>query len=72
VKIFGEPYDQILRVLDNGAHVCVIPIRGGVFRSVYRTASPAALSNAQSDPVRFAFVSCKSTRDYARDNGYEV
>ena len=72
MKIFGEPYDQTLRVLSGGANVCVVPIEGGVFRSVYTPSNAVALSNAQDDPVRFALVSCKSTRDYAREKGYEV
>lgn len=72
MKIFGEPYDQTLKVLRAGANVCVVPIDGGAFRSVYTPGSAVALANAQDDPVRFVFVSCKSTRDYARDNGYEV
>ena len=52
--------------------MCVVPIDGGAFRSVYTPGSAVALANAQDDPVRFVFVSCKSTRDYARDKGYEV
>lgn len=72
MKIFGNHYDETLRILHAGANVCVVPIDGGAFRSVYTPASSIALANAQEDPVRFVFVSCKNTRDYARDNGYEV
>lgn len=72
MKIFGEPYDQVLRVLDGGGNVCVVPIEGGALRSIYVPSSPVALANAQDDPIRFVFVSCKSTRDYAREKGYEV
>lgn len=44
----------------------------GVFQSVFTPTSADAARKARAQPVRFALVACKKTREYAELEGYDL
>ena len=70
--MISEEYDQILLSLDKGANVAVIPVRDGLFQSVYAPASWDAMRRMKRNPEGFALMACEKTREFARMKGYEV
>lgn len=70
--VISEEYDEVMRLLCHGSNSVFVPVCDGAFQSVYTPSSAGAIEAARRNPVRFAYAACKKTREYARDQGYEV
>lgn len=70
--LINEDYDDVLRALDGGANVCMVPTTEGLFQTIFAPATERAARNARDRPVLFVFVACRKTRAFAKDQGYEV
>lgn len=70
--VISEDYDEVMRMLWRGSNSAFVPVSDGAYQSVYTPATSGAVEAARRNPVRFAYAACKKTREYARDEGYEV
>lgn len=70
--VISEEYDEVMRMLHAGSNLAFVPVDDGAFQSIYTPATSGAVKAARRNPIRFAYAACKKTREYARDQGYEV
>ena len=68
---FSESYDENLKTLDMGGNIAYIPLENGVYKSVFFPATEKATQKALDDPLQFALLACRKTREFAVEGGYE-
>lgn len=71
MRYFSETYDENLKTLEMGGNAAYIPLENGVYKSVFFPATEKATNKALEDPLQFALLACRKTREFAIEGGYE-
>lgn len=70
--LFTEFYDEALDLLEMDVCSVFVPVRGGVYRAVFAPASSRVRSRMLNDPMGFAVVATRKTREFAARQGYDL